>query len=136
MPSDPYEVASKRLVRETLLACGATSASTGDLEAAFETFRSAFLDLGLRTSENAAALDRLDFGVSSADESGRRTSGLRIKSSGCLVSDLLWRLEDEPIPEAVRAEWPALASADWAAALRVATMLLTTFEAADVEPDP
>ncbi|HEV7281577.1 MAG TPA: hypothetical protein VGN57_15355 [Pirellulaceae bacterium] len=136
MPADPYEIALKRQVRETLLECGAASASEGEVEAAFEAFRSAVLAFGLRTSENAAALDRIDFGVSSADERGRRTCGLRIKASGCLLTDVLWRLEDEPMPEAVRAEWPALAPADWAAALRVATMLLATFETAEAAPGP
>ena len=125
--SSPDFDASRR-VRTALADC-ATAGSSGEAEDAFARLRVALLDYGLRTSENVAAVDRIDFGSGKPDAASMNpASGLRAKASGYLLTDVLWRLEDEPIPSSIREDLPDLTQGDWSALLRIATLVLTAFE--------
>ena len=118
-----------RRVREALSACALDRSSGGDVHAAFARLREALLDYGLRTSENVAAVERLDFGSGKPDATSVNPAcGIRAKASGYLLTDVLWRLEDEPIPSSIREDLPDLTQEDWSALLRIATLVLTAFE--------
>lgn len=88
---------------------------------------STWLAYGSETEDNLTAVARV--GVSSVPMFGDRiVVGPALKEHAVLVSDVLNRAEESEIPEAVREGYPELSQTDWQAVMRLATLILTSFE--------
>jgi hypothetical protein len=101
-----------------------------DDHAAFtREFRDAFLRLGSATADNLNAAERIEYGVaeSSADVP-TGYAGLKLKDHDILLTDVAHAIEDVALPDQVRAYYPDLTDADWAAATRMITMLLASLD--------
>ena len=57
-------------------------------------------------------------------------AGLKLKGHDILLTDVAHAIEDLPLPDEVRAYYPGLTDADWAAATRMITMLLVSLDRA------
>jgi hypothetical protein len=99
-------------------------------------FRQAFTDFGSETPDNLASVRRIV--VSTKKHPlirGTRVRGLRLRSRGWLLSDIVWAMEGGPIPIAVRRDFPGITREEWAAVGRVVTMIFTLFGETEQPPD-
>lgn len=94
-------------------------------------FRDAFLGLGSETADNVNAAERIEYGVATVDGNPiAGYAGLKLKGHDILLTDVAHAIEDLPLPDEVRAYYPGLTDADWAAATRMITMLLVSLDRA------
>jgi hypothetical protein len=91
-------------------------------------FLEAFLRLGSETPDNVNAASRIEYGVSADAPKGY--AGLKLKDHDVLLTDVAHAIEDLALPAEVRAYYPGLTEADWAAATRMITMLLASLDRA------
>jgi hypothetical protein len=92
-------------------------------------FRAAFLRLGSETADNLNAAERIEYGVvETGTDPPKGYAGLKLKGHDILLTDVAHAIEDVPLPDEVRAYYPALTDADWAAATRMITMLLASLD--------
>jgi hypothetical protein len=103
-----------------------------DDHAAFtREFRAAFLRLGSATADNVNAAERIEYGVAEdGSDLPKEYAGLKLKGHDILLTDVAHAIEDLPLPDQVRAYYPDLTDADWAAATRMITMLLVSLDRA------
>jgi hypothetical protein len=103
-----------------------------DDHAAFtREFRAAFLRLGSATADNVNAVERIEYGIAEdGSDLPKEYAGLKLKDHGILLTDVAHAIEDLPLPEQLRAYYPQLTEADWAAATRMITMLLVSLDRA------
>lgn len=87
----------------------------GETQALTAQFREALLALGSETPDNLSCADRIGIGVAGG-EFGPMLCGYPL-------SDIAHRLEDQPMPEDLRAAMPKLTERDWDAFLRLTTLL-------------
>ncbi|WP_073485694.1 hypothetical protein [Streptoalloteichus hindustanus] len=96
-----------------------------DLDSAFVR---SLLDYGSQTEDNQSCVERIGV-CEEVSRDGSRVRRLGLRSIGVPAADLLNAAEGVEVPESVRAEFPDVGQADWDAALRLATLVLTALEA-------
>jgi hypothetical protein len=92
-------------------------------------FLDAFLRLGSETPDNVNAAQRIEYGPTGASsDTPDGYAGIKLKDCDILLTDIAHAIEDLPLPPEVRAYYPDLTQADWAAATRTITMLLASLD--------
>ncbi|MET9088103.1 pentapeptide repeat-containing protein [Streptomyces sp. NPDC004237] len=116
---------TQELVRMLLGARGTTAPA--DITTGF---RKALLTAASETPDNLACVRHLVYGAVPGPPYApeRERSGLKITGTDILVSDLAWRIEDNPIPASVADDHPELTPEQWSAATRAITLLLGALE--------
>ncbi len=108
--------------------------SVRNLKEKNQRFRQIFLTFASETEENLECLKHLEYGKLREEESGKETSGIKIKGKDILISDIMNALEGlDDIPDPVREYYPDLTDREWHAAARLVTVLLLLLE--KTEPD-
>jgi len=84
-------------------------------DALTKQLRAALLALGSETPDNLNCADRIEIGAADGE--------IGPVLCGYPLSEIAHRLEDEPMPEALRAALPKMAERDWDAFMRLTTLL-------------
>ena len=112
-----------------LLQMAGTTADAGERAAFNAAFREAFVRLGSATEDNVDAAAHIEYGVAGACAyAPHGFAGLKVRGRNILLTDVAHAVEDLPLPAQVRAYYPDLTEAEWAAATRVITMLLQSLD--------
>ena len=83
--------------------------------------RHAFLTFGSRTEDNLRAMEAVDLVMR------RKHRALGIRGADLALADLVNAMEDLPMPDEIRAQFPKLDQAGWESALRLVTLVLLAF---------
>jgi hypothetical protein len=88
-----------------------------------------FLDFGSDTEDNLQCVENIEYGpCKDRTEGPKSVTGLKIKGSNILVSDLVSFLEDDRIYDYLSEEFENLNRDQIESALRMATMVLISLE--------
>ena len=119
---------TKAKLRDALLAI---AASAGDDESVLTVrLRRALLDFGSETDDNVDATSRIEVGPFAATAS-RTGRGMRLVGTDIALASVVNVAEGSPVPQQVRDYFPDIQQAEWDAVLRVACLVLLSFEAQD-----
>ncbi|MBG0833481.1 hypothetical protein HS041_37910 [Planomonospora sp. ID67723] len=102
-------------------------AATDPAELAREVMR-VLLYVGSETPCNLNCAENLDYGPVPAASHRPAVSGLKVKGTDLLVSEVAHAIEDLPLPSALAREFPELTAERWDAVTRMITMLLRALE--------
>ena len=117
---------TKANFRDALLSI---AASAGDDESVLTVrLRRALLDFGSETDDNVDAASRIDVGPFAATTS-RKRQGMRLAGTHIALASVVNAAEGSPVPQQVRDYFPDIQQAEWDAVLRVACLVLLSFEA-------
>src|SRR6185503_10893185 len=97
-------------------------------------FREAFADYGSGAPDNVASARQISVATKKDPINGVPIRGLRLRSHGWLLSDVVWALESCPIPSEIRKDYPGITREEWAAVGRVVSMVFTLFTETDEPP--
>jgi enoyl-[acyl-carrier-protein] reductase (NADH) len=89
-------------------------------------FKKTLLDFGSETPDNQESVERIEVGQ--VREGSWLHAGLQIKDKKIRLSQLMHSIESIDLPEAIKAEYPALTREDWNAATRIMTLILISLE--------
>ncbi len=88
----------------------------------------AFLEFGSESRDNLKCAENIEYGVCERNRGPANVKGLKIKDHDVLVSDIVWYLEDERVYEFLAKQFPDLNIDQIEAALRMTTMVLSSFD--------
>jgi len=112
------------LVEVLLRACKASERPPVDA-AITEEVREAFLRKGSRTPDNLNCVEHIEYGTVEGREFGPPTvSGLKVKESDVLISDVMHLVEDMDVPDIVKKYYIDITAEEWSAITRMTTMIL------------
>ena len=117
---------TKAKFRDALLSI---AASAGDDESVLTVrLRRALLDFGSETDDNVNAASRIEVGPVAATTC-RKGQGMRLAGTDIGLASVVNVAEGCPVPQQVREYFPEIQQAEWDAVLRVACLVLLSFEA-------
>ena len=90
--------------------------------------RRALLDLGSETDDNVDATSRIEVGTFPA-ATGRKGRGMRLAGTDIALASVVNAAEGSLVPQQVRDYFPDIQQTEWDAVLRVACLVLLSFEA-------
>ncbi len=116
------------LVETLLRACRKSERPPIDT-AITQEVREAFLRRGSRTPDNMNCVEHIEYGTVEGREFGPpKVSGLKVKESDVLISDVMHLVEDADIPDIVKKYYIDITVDEWSAITRMTTMILLSLE--------
>ncbi len=89
-------------------------------------FKKTLLDFASETPDNLESVERIEVGK--VWDGNWLHSGLKIKDKKIKLSELMYSIESMDLPEAIKAEHPALTQEDWEATTRIMTLIMMSLE--------
>ena len=117
---------TKAKLRDTLLAIAA-SADTNESVLTIR-LRHALLEFGSNTDDNVNAASRVEVGPIDVATS-LKGQGMRLTGTNIALTSVVNAAEGSPVPQQVRKYFPNIKQEEWDAVLRVACLVLLSFEA-------
>jgi len=116
------------LVETLLQACKASERAATDTVIT-QQVREAFLRMGSRTPDNLNCVEHIEYGTVEGLEFGPpKVSGLKMKKSDVLISDVMHLVEDADIPDIVKEYYIDITVEEWRAITRMTTMILLSLQ--------
>ena len=97
--------------------------------------RSALLAIGSETPLNVAAVANVEYASAGDDDTAFDVVGPKLVGESILLSHLLWRLEDAPMPAEISKSFPGLSQEKWEAAIRFVVLLLSGLQRDMILPE-
>jgi hypothetical protein len=105
------------------------AASTGTGESALTLrLRHALLEFGSSTDDNVNATSRVEVGPIDV-ATARKGQGMRLTGTNIALTNVVNAAEGCPVPQRVREHYPDIQQEQWDAVLRIACLVLLSFEA-------
>lgn len=93
-----------------------------------EQLMQAFLAFGSQTDDNMNCYNHVEYGLVPAVGCKPSAYALKLKGKDIALSDVIYAVEDLPLPDAIKEQVPNITSEEWAAVTRMATMIFIALE--------